>query len=82
MRCTTMTKTLLSGLSALAGLAVLGRAFEKPDARDTRRLKPFEEALLDMLRRDATNIEYLMHGFKPASTRENRWEGAEAEEQI
>jgi hypothetical protein len=34
-----------------------------------------------MLRRDATNIEYLMHGFKPASTRESRWEGAESEEQ-
>jgi hypothetical protein len=39
-RCgiTTMTKTLLSGLSALAGLAVLGRAFESPEARETRRL--------------------------------------------
>ena len=81
MRYLTMAKTLLSGLSALAGLAVLGRALESPEARETRRLKGFEEALLDMLRCDATNIEYLTHGFKPASARENRWEGAESEEQ-
>ena len=81
MRYMIMAKTLLSGLSALAGLAVLGRALESPEARETRRLKKFEEALLDMLRRDATNIEYLMHGFNPGSTRENRWEGAKSEEQ-
>jgi hypothetical protein len=77
-----MTKTLLSGLSALAGLAVLGRAFDGAEARATLRLKGFGGALLDMLRRDATNIEYLMHGFRPGSTRERRWEGAEAEERI
>ena len=78
----TMTRTLLSGLSVLAGLAVLGRAFENREARETRRLKSFEGALLDMLRRDATNIEYLTHGFNRGSARERRWEGAEAEERI
>ena len=75
-----MTRTLLSGLSALAGLSVLGRAFETREVRETRRLKSFEEALLEMLRRDATNIEYLMHGLNSPLTRERRWEGAELEE--
>ena len=78
----TMTRTLLSGLSVLAGLAMLGRAFENREARDARRLKSFEGALLDMLRRDATNIEYLMHGVNHPSTRERRYEGAESEECI
>jgi hypothetical protein len=77
-----MTKTLLSGLSALAGLAVLGRAFEGAEASATRHHEGFGGALLDMLRRDATNFEYLMHGFKPASARERRWEGTESEERI
>ena len=72
-----MTRTLLSGLSALAGLAVLGRAF---DNREMRRSKGFEGAVLDMLRRDATNIEYLMHGLNSSSTRERRRDCAEVEE--
>jgi len=82
MRYTIMTKTLLSGLSALAGLAVLGRAFDGAEAHAGRRLTTFGEAVLEMLRRDATNSEYLTHGFKPGSTRERRWEGAEAEERV
>ena len=78
----TMTRTFLSGLSAFAGLAVLGRAFDNRAPRESRRLRGFEGALLDMLRRDATNIEYMMHGLNSSATRERRRECSEAEERV
>jgi hypothetical protein len=77
-----MTRTLLSGLSALAGLAAQGRTVENRGARETRPLKSFERALIDMLRRDATNIEYMMRGLNMPVTRERRGEGAESEERV
>ena len=75
-----MTRTILPSFAALPGLAVLLRTLAKGEARDDRRPKGWEGALLDMLRHDATNIDYLVHGFQRAPDRVRRWEGAEAEE--
>jgi len=58
-----MTSKLLTGRSALSGLAALTQPFCQPAPRNERTSKGWIAEALDMLRADVTNVDYLVHGF-------------------